>query len=135
MKANSPLLLLKKRLKTAPDFSGAVFPHLCSCPTKKAAAFFMRLPKMIRYCKLGRVLSQLFAESYDLRSAFFLSFIRTKILMISTIGIMEIASPKAIAYSMRSSLASSKAPARNGTSMTTVVKIRERMAAPQSHKF
>ena len=57
MKANFPPLLLKKRLKTAPEKSGAVFPHLCSCRIKKAAAFFMRLPKMIRYCKLGRVLS------------------------------------------------------------------------------
>ncbi len=53
MKANSPPLLLKKRLKIAPEKSGAFFLHLCSCSTKKAAAFFMRLPKMIRCCKLG----------------------------------------------------------------------------------
>ncbi len=54
MKANSPPLLLKKRLKTAPDFSGAVFLHLCSCSTKKAAAFFMRLPKTNKVLQIGQ---------------------------------------------------------------------------------
>ena len=66
---------------------------------------------------------------------FFLRTARAIALTSSTIGIMENASAMAMAYSVPSSFARSKASASGLTSTTRVVSSNESMPAPQSHQL
>lgn len=66
---------------------------------------------------------------------FFLRTARAIALTSSTIGIMEKASAMAMAYSVPSSFARSKASASGLTSTTRVVSSNESMPAPQSHQL
>lgn len=77
-------------------------------------------------------LSSLSAFAYAFYASFYAFFSTFLWIAFTTsiIGIIRIASPRAIAYSFRSIGVNWKAAAMNGTSITTVVRIRDTIMAP-----